>query len=411
MNNKDVLLEKYADLAVRTGINIQENQTLVIMSPIECADFTRLMVEAAYKAGAKEVVVDWNDELCTKLKYLHAAEEIFENMPKWQIDFYMHYANMGAGFLSISASNPELLKDVDPKRISKNQKSRQLGLVDYYDRVTNNRNAWSIISIPTDGWASKVFPNLSVSDAKEKLWEAIFKIVRVDKADPVAAWDEHKKNLKEKMDFLNSKNLKSVTFKNSLGTDLTIELPNNHIWLGGADYTEAGIEFVANMPTEEVFTTPKKTGVNGKVISTKPLNYAGNLIDNFSLTFKDGKVCDFTAEKGYDTLKNLVEMDEGSSYLGEVALVPYDSPISNSKILFFNTLYDENASCHLALGRAYPTCIKNGENMSKEELEKAGSNTSLAHVDFMVGSKDLTIIGITKNNESFKIFENGNWVV
>lgn len=406
--NKD-FLKKYATLAVKTGINLQQNQLLVIMSPIECAPFTRMIMEEAYKAGAKEVIVHWSDELSTKIRFINAPEEVFETMPQWQVDSFMHYAEQGAGFLSISASNPELLKDVNPDRIAKSQKTRSLALKKFNARLMSNQNSWSIVSIPTEGWASKVFSEVSKEEAIEKLWSAIFKIVRVDQEDPVLAWENHKKNLKEKMDYLNSKNFKTLHFKNAKGTDLHLELPENHLWVGGAENNEEGVEFIANMPTEEVFSMPKKTGVNGIVYSSKPLNYGGNLIDNFSITFKEGRIVDFTAESGYDTLKHLISTDEGSHYLGEVALVPYNSPISNSGIIFYNTLYDENASCHLAIGRAYSLCMKDGEKMSEEELEKAGGNYSLAHVDFMIGTEDLSITGISADGNETYVFQNGNW--
>ncbi len=344
-----------------------------------------------------------------KIRYKHAPEEVFEEFPEWVKEFYMYYMKQGAAFLSIAASDPELMKDVDPKRIAKERKVSSISLKEYRESLMSNRNVWSIVSVPTRAWARKVFPELSEDDAVEKLWEAILKAVRVDTEDPVASWEEHKNNLKKSLEFLNSNNFKLLHFKNSLGTDLKIELPENHIWLGGSDYTPEGIEFIANMPTEEVFTLPKKTGVNGTVVSSKPLNYNGNLIENFKLTFKDGKIVDFKAEKGYESLKQLIETDEGSHYLGEVALVPYDSPISKSNILFYNTLFDENASCHLAIGKAYPVCIKNGENMSKEELEKLGVNDSLTHVDFMIGTEDLEIIGITAEGKEVPVFKKGNF--
>ncbi|MCW7999923.1 aminopeptidase [Clostridium sp. cpc1] len=255
----------------------------------------------------------------------------------------------------------------------------------------------------------KVFPNIPKKEALEKLWDAIFKTVRIDKEDPIEAWNEHLNNLDEKLEFLNEKKFKNLHYTSSNGTDLIIELPKGHIWSGGGDYNTKDVFFVANMPTEEVFTLPKKTGINGIIVSTKPLNYSGNLIDNFKLTFKDGKVVDFEAEKGYETLKNLLDTDEGARYLGEVALVPYDSPISNSNILFYNTLFDENASCHLAFGMAYPTCIEGGSEMNEKEKEVHGVNSSLVHVDFMVGSKDLDIVGETDEGEKLQIFKDGNW--
>jgi aminopeptidase len=273
----------------------------------------------------------------------------------------------------------------------------------------SNKNVWCVASIPTKPWAKKVFPDLSEEEAVEKLWENIFKTVRVDMEYPVAAWDEHKSNLKKSMEFLNNSKFKFLHYKNSLGTDLRIELPKDHIWLGGSDLTPEGVEFIANMPTEEVFTLPKKNGVNGVVWSSMPINRNGNIIDKFSLTFKEGRIVDFSAEEGYDVLKTLVETDEGSRYLGEVALVPYASPISKLGILFYNTLFDENASCHLAIGEAYPVCIKNGENMSKEELKKAEVNDSSVHVDFMIGTKDLEITGIAESGQEIPVFKDGNF--
>ena len=407
--NKENLLKKYAKLAIYQGVNVQKNQTLVISSPIECAKFTRMLVEEAYIKGAKEVVVQWNDELTGKLKYKYSPMEVFETVPEWVKESRLSYAKEGACFLSISASDPELLKDVDPKKVATFRKASSIASREFSSRLMSNENAWSIVSIPTVGWAKKVFPNVSEDEAVEKLWDAIFKIVRVDSQDPVKAWEEHKNTLKKNMDFLNSKRFKSLHYTNSLGTDLIIQLPEKHLWAGGAEFTQDGTEFIANMPTEEIFSMPKKTGVNGKVVSSMPLNYGGNLINYFSLTFKDGKVVDFSAEEGYETLKNLLDTDEGAKYLGEVALVPYNSPISNSNIIFFNTLYDENASCHLAFGKAYSLCIKDGEKMSEEELLKEGANDSLTHVDFMIGTKDLQITGTTYDNEKFDIFVNGNW--
>ena len=407
MNNE--LLEKYALLLVKTGINIQKNQTLVINAPIECASFVRIASRIAYIEGARDVVINWRDELSSKIKFMNAPEDVFEEYPDWQRDFYLSNVRKGAAFLSISASDPELMMDVNPERMAKSHKAASNALKEYRERLMSNRNVWCIASIPTTSWAKKVFPEVSEDEAVEKLWDAIVKTVRVDATDPVASWETHKGNLKKSMDFLNLNNFKYLQYKNSLGTDLKIELPEDHLWLGGSDYTPEGLEFIANMPTEEVYTLPKKTGVNGIVVSSKPLNYNGNLIEDFSLTFKEGRIIEFTAEKGYDSLKSIIETDEGSYYLGEVALVPYDSPISNSNILFYNTLFDENASCHLAIGKAYPVCIKNGENLSAQELQKLEVNDSFVHEDFMVGTEDLEIIGITGDGKEVPVFKNGNF--
>lgn len=409
MKNFNDILNEYAKLCVKVGINLQKGQPLVINSPVEGAEFVRLVAKHAYEAGAKQVHVNWNDEALTKMKYENAPMEVFEKFPKWYADGLEEFAEDGAGFLSIYSEDPELLKEIDPKKIAANNKSASIALKGFRKYTMNDINAWCVVSIPTKGWAKRVFPDVSEEEAMKKLWNAIFMATRMNLEDPVGAWEDHLKNLEEKVDFLNEKKFKKLHYISSNGTDLKVELPEGHIWAGGGSKNVKDVFFVANMPTEEVFTMPLKTGVNGVVYSTKPLNYGGNLIDNFKLTFKDGKVVDFEAKEGYEVLKDLLALDEGAKHLGEVALVPFDSPISQSNIIFLNTLFDENASCHFALGKAYPTNIKGGENMSDEELETKGVNDSLTHVDFMVGSKDLSIVGETKDGEKVQIFENGNW--
>jgi aminopeptidase len=409
MNNH--YLEQYARLIVKTGVNLQRDQTLVIFSPIEVASFTRLVAQYAYEEGAKDVVVRWEDEELSKIKYLSAPDATLETVPEWQKEFYLSYAREGAAFVNIHASNPELMKDVDPNRMMKASKAIGTAIREYRERRMNNQNRWVVVSVPTASWAKKVFPELTETAAIERLWEVIFQTVRADQENPVQSWKEHCQNLKARRDYFLNNPVQRLHIQNALGTDLHVELPEGNIWLGGSEFSPDGVEFVANMPTEELFTVPKKTGVNGRVVSSMPLNHNGSLIENFSLQFKNGKVVDFQAEKGYDTLKNIVETDEGSCYLGELALVPYHSPISNLNILFYNTLYDENASCHLAIGKAYPVCIKNGDKMSKEELEAAGVNDSLTHVDFMFGTEDLNITGIDMNGDEVAIFRNGNFVI
>jgi aminopeptidase len=397
-------------LAVKVGVNIQNGQTLIINSPIECAEFTKIVAKCAYENGAKNVHVRWSDEDLALIKYLNAPDEAFNEFPKWEADGLEELAKNGAAVISISASNPELLKDVDPKRIAAANKARSLALKNYREYIMNSTISWCVVSIPTKAWAKKVFSDSQEDEAVQKLWDNIFKIVRIDKDDPVKAWDNHLKTLNDRVEFLNNKNFKSLHFKSSV-TDLTIDLPKDHLWAGGGEYNANKTYFVANLPTEEVFTMPLKTGLNGTVKNTKPFNYAGNLIDNFTLTFEKGKVIDFKAEVGHETLKKLLETDEGASFIGEVALVANDSPISNSNIVFYNTLFDENASCHLAFGMPYPTCIKNGTEMTPEELKKAGANDSLIHEDFMIGSEDMNIVGLTYDGKEIQIFENGNWVV
>ncbi|MGL4403781.1 MAG: aminopeptidase [Fusobacteriaceae bacterium] len=402
-------LRKYAELAVRTGVNIGKGDILVINSPTECYEFTRMIVEAGYKAGAKEVVVHWGDEIVNRERYLYASEEVFGEIPRWQVEAVTHYGNQGAAFLSIYATDPTLLKDADPKRVADYNALRRKALKEHYDRVMSNKNRWSILSIPTKTWSESVFPELDTDEAMKKMWGAIFSVVRVDQKNPVDAWREHNENLHSRRKSLNDKKFKKLYFKNSIGTDLCVELPDGHIWLGGGDKDINGIDFIANMPTEEIFTLPKKNGVEGTVVSSKPLVYNGNIIDKFKIKFQKGRIVEFYAEKGIETLKGLIDTDEGSKYLGEVALVPYDSPISNSGITFLNTLYDENASCHLAIGEAYSSCLEGGTAMEEKEKDIAGVNTSLNHVDFMIGTEDLEILGETVSGDKIQIFKEGNW--
>ena len=403
------LLENYARLIVRAGINLQAGQYLVINSPIECAPFTRRIAHIAYAAGAKDVVINWKDELFSRLRFLHAPAAVFAEFPQWQKDFYLSYMREGAAFLSIAAADPELLKDVDPDRVAKAQRTANAALKEYRANLMNNQNVWCVVSVPTEAWAKRVFPEVSPSEAVTKLWRAIIAAVRADTADPLAAWREHKARLKKSTEFLNAHKFKFLHYKNSLGTDLHVELPAGHVWLGGAEHSANGTEFIANLPTEEVFTLPKKDGVQGTVIASKPLPYNGSLIEQFSLTFQDGKIVDFQAKKGYDILKRLIETDEGARYLGEVALVPHNSPLSQANILFYNTLFDENASCHLAIGKAYPVCLQRGENLSPAALRQAGVNDSLVHEDFMIGTADLNITGITADGREVPVFRKGNF--
>lgn len=406
--NKSFLI-KYASLAVNIGVNIQKDNILVISSPIETAEFARLITEEAYKSGAKDVIVHYGDQKLTKIKLENSSLETISNILEWQAESYNYYARQEACFISISASDPDGLKGVPVEKIGASQKARTSALKEYFDNSMSNKCRWCVLSVPTLSWAKKVFPKVSDDEAMESLWDVIFKTVRVDTENPVNAWEKHNAYLEEKIKFMNNNNFKSVHLKSANGTDLNIELPEGHIWAGGSERDVNGIPFNANMPTEEVFTLPKKTGVNGIVYSSKPLSYGGNLIDNFSITFKDGKAIDFTAETGYDVLKQMLESDEGAKYLGEVAFVPYNSPISNSKLIFFNTLFDENAACHLAFGRAYESCVKDADKYSEEELEKIGVNNSIIHVDFMIGTSDLEVTGINENGETIQIFSNGNW--
>ncbi len=408
MNQFEQNLEKYAELAVHVGVKVEKGQTLVINAPLPAAEFVRRIAEKAYEAGAKNVHVEWQDEKLTRIKYEKAPDEAFAEFPMWKAKGYEEMAENGAAFLSIYSPNPDLLKGIDPKRIATANKTGATAMKNYRSYLMADKARWSIISVPTVEWAKKIFPDATEEQAVEQLWEAIFKVTRVDQEDPIAAWQQHNETLKQKVEYLNSKQYKQLVYE-APGTNLTVELPENHVWQGGGSISQSGIPFNPNMPTEEVYTMPHKDGVNGTVRSTKPLNYAGNVIDNFTLTFENGKVVDFTAEEGYDTLKHLLDTDEGARRLGEVALVPHHSPISDSGLIFYNTLFDENASNHLALGEAYPVNLEGGTSMSPEELAERGANKSLVHEDFMIGSAEMNIDGVTKDGVREPIFRNGNW--
>lgn len=410
MSSMDHNLKKYAKLAVRVGVNVQPGQTLFVNAPIEAKDLIRKIAEEAYAAGAKNVIVDWNDDIITLIKYKGAPEEAFSEYPMWRAKGLEELSDNGAAFISVLSPNPDLLKDIDPKRVATAQRTASSALSKYRANSMSYKARWSLIAVANEAWAAKVFPELPIEEAVSRLWDFIFEATRVQLDDPIAAWHEHNARLREKVDYLNGKQYRQLIYK-APGTNLTIDLPRNHAWLGGSKDAQDGVMFNPNMPTEEVFTLPHKDGVNGVVRSTKPLNYGGTVIDNFSLTFENGRVVDMQAETGRETLQHLLDTDEGSRRLGEVALVPFHSPISNANLIFYNTLFDENASNHLALGQAYPTNLQGGAGMTKEQLAEAGVNTSLVHVDFMVGSPEMDIDGVLEDGRREPIFRGGNWAV
>lgn len=401
-------LEKYAELVVKVALNIQKGQKLHINAAIENADFVQNITRKAYQAGAKKVYTDLYDPMIQRITYEEAPEEGLAEFPDWRVKMFDELIDEGGALLNVAALDPDLLNGIDPERIAISRKASGNALGRFQDAQTNGGITWCILSVPTKKWAAKIFPNLDADKQVDALWEQIFYTTRVDLDDPVAAWEEHLRNLEEKADYLNDKDFKALHYK-APGTDLTIGLADDHLWKAASFTTKKDIRFIPNVPTEEVFTMPHKDRINGTVTSTKPLNYGGNLIENFSLTFKGGKVVDFQAEKGYDTLKSILDTDEGARSLGEVALVPHDSPISNSDLIFFNTLFDENASCHIALGNALSLNIKDADNQAKEELAAKGFNKSITHVDFMIGSAELDIDGETKDGQLIPVFRNGNW--
>lgn len=402
------MIKNYAKLIVEIGVNLQKNQILVLQSPIECAAFAREIASAAYNAGAKDVVIHWNDEKFERIRYERADIKVFGEFPNWRRDSLLSYAEKGAAFITIAASDPEIMKGIDKEKLTLNKKTAGTALIDYRKKLMANKNRWCVVSMPTKSWTKKVFPNLSEEDAFDELQKAIYKASRVE-GDAIANWKAHIKDLHNRVEFLNKNNFEYLKYKNSLGTNLKIKLAKNHVWAGGAEVAEDGVLFSANIPSEEVYTMPDRNGAEGVVVASKPLSYQGNLIEDFSLTFKNGKVVEYSAKKNEEFLTELIKTDEGASFLGEVALVPYDSPINSSGILFYNTLFDENASCHLALGKAYPTCIKGGETMDSVTLIKNGANDSIVHVDFMIGAADLEVTGITYDGKEIAVMKNGNF--
>ncbi len=409
MNDK--LLKQYGEMAVKAGINIQKGQTLIINAPITAADLVRHCATAAYDAGAKEVVVHWSDEQLSRIKMDRTEKDVLCDVKPWIQDSYLQYIRSegSAAVLSITGSDPEIYKGLDMAKINAASVAKMNALAEYRDYTMASRIQWCVIAVPTKGWAKKVFPDMAEDEAVEKLWQTIFRVSRVE-GDAVANWKKYAEDRSARRDRINEMKLTEVHFESSNGTDLYVGLADDRIWGGVSEYSEAGVEFIPNMPTEELFTAPHKDKVNGTVYGTKPYVYNGSLIEDFVLTFKDGKVVDYDAKTGKDLLKSLLETDEGACRIGEVALVPASSPINKENILFFNTLFDENAACHIALGQGYPGTVSGGEKMSTEQLLEKGVNDSVIHEDVMIGSADMKVTGTCESGETVTLFENGEWV-
>ncbi|MFQ7344123.1 MAG: aminopeptidase, partial [Enterococcus faecalis] len=394
LENFNENLKKYARLIAETGVNVQDNHTVVLQISVDQAPLARLITEEAYRLGAAEVIVQWSDETIQREFLAHAATDRIENVPQYKIDQTDDWIAKGASRISVVSSNPDALAGVDAQRVAAFQATNGKALVNLRKATQANKVSWTVVAAASEGWAAKVFPELATSEEQvDALWNEIFKTTRIYEENPVIAWDIHDKKLQEKAAELNEQQFTALHYT-APGTDLTIGLPKNHLWEGAGSYNARGEEFMANMPTEEVFTAPDSRRVDGYVSSTKPLSYAGTIISGMKFTFKDGKVVDFSAEQGEEALKNLLAIDEGAKHLGEVALVPDPSPISQSGLIFYNTLFDENASNHLAFGSAYAFNLQGGTEMSEEELAAAGLNRSQTHVDFMVGSDKMNIDGI-----------------
>ena len=406
--NKRVL-KKYAQLIVEVGANVQKGQEVHLTISTENTEFARYVVEACYKAKADKVIINWTDPEITKLNYKYRSVKSLAKYEKWEIEKLQHRVDVVPVRIFIEDQDPDALKGIDQAKVGKVQMQTYPIIKPFIDKI-EGMDQWVIAAIPGTKWAQKVFPNETKAKAKEMLWDAILKAARVDD-DPVAAWKAHNKNLADKCAKLNELDFEYLEYTNSLGTNLKLELAPTNVWLAGSEEARVSkIVFNPNMPTEEIFGMPKQDGVNGIVYSALPLSYRGQLIENFNIRFENGRAVEAHAEKGEELLNQMISMDEGAARLGEVALVPYSSPISQSGILFYNTLFDENASCHLALGRAFYNNVKDFEKYSKEEMEKLVNN-SMIHVDFMIGTKDLNIVGTRKDGTKVQVFKDGDWAI
>lgn len=400
-------LKKYAHTLLKYGVNLQEDQTLVISVDVENKDFAVIVTEEAYELGAKEVVLNWRCSPIARQRLLHANESVLEKPANWIPEFYKQYIDEKAAFLSLISANPKALEGIPTDRISLQSRNLNKVLSFYHTAIMNSSVTWCVASVPTVLWANLLGYEGTDEEKINQLWATLLKLCRIEGVEPKDTYRHHMAKLRHRCEALNKLDLKSLRYTCENGTDLLLELPEGHIWLGGEESSKDGTIFNANIPTEEVFSAPQYNGVNGVVHSTKPLIYHGNTISDFSFTFKEGKIVEYTAKEGYEVLKELVETDEGSHYLGEVALVDHFSPISQSNQIFYETLFDENASCHLAIGASYPTCLKNSDGLSEEELKERGLNHSLTHVDFMIGHEHMNIKGYTRDGQAVDIMIDG----
>lgn len=404
-------LAKYAELLIAKGVNVQKGHTLVISIAVDQVELAHLLTSFAYQYGAAEVIVDYVDDYVTRERFLHANEERVTSVADYIVEKSKYFLDKKASRLVVRSADPNVFSVVDQELLSKATQAQAIALAAQREATQANKVSWNLAAAAGKEWAALVFPDLETEEEQvDALWDAIFKLNRVYEEDPIKAWDEHQANLVAKAELLNSYQFDALHYT-APGTDLTVGMPKNHIWEAAGSINAQGEEFIANMPTEEVFTAPDYRRADGYVSSTKPLSYAGVIIEDMTFTFKDGRITEVTAKKGEDTIKRLVEENEGARALGEVALVPHKTPISLSGLTFFNTLFDENASNHLAIGQAYAFSIEGGTEMSSDELKAAGLNRSTAHVDFMIGSDKMDIDGITKDGEVVPIFRGGEWAI
>jgi len=408
------MLAKYADVIVRVGLNLREGQRLFITTwasrgvPPAGRPLVHEVTKAAYAAGAKYVEAVWGDEEMLRIRLQHAPADSFDEFPIYQISTALDMIENGDALLSIIANDPDIYNGLDPERISLMHKLALQHYAPVGAMVTRNAVNWCGVASAAPAWATKIFPDLEAEQAQEKLWQAIFETTRVDQPDPVVAWMDHIKNLTKRAKYMQAKKYNALHYK-APGTDLTLGLPKGHRWMAARMPAENGVEFTANMPTEEIFTLPDRHRADGTVAATFPLSYGGSLIEDFSVTFENGQITKVSAKKNEAILQKLVDTDEGSKRLGEVALVPASSPIAKRGHIFYNTLFDENASCHIAIGRAYRFTLAGGEELNDEEFNAAGGNVSLTHVDFMIGSPQMDIDGITEDGTREPVMRQGEW--
>lgn len=405
------LLQKYADFIIKVGVNVRPGQALILRCPVLGAEFGRACMKAAFAAGARDVLLRYEDEQAARIRMQSASEQALANPMPSELRSYLDYAESEGGVcvLNIHADDPEIFKGLDAEKIHRVNVARRTFMRPWQEYTMKDRVQWCVVSIPTPAWAAAVYPNLAPEAAVEALWDTIFIVCRIKESDPVAAWREHVAKTTARKDQLNAWNLESVHLLSANGTDLTVGLAEGAVWEGAAGVAENGAAFIPNIPTEEVFTAPHKERVNGVVKGTKPYAYNGEVIEGFSVTFKDGRVVEHSAQKNDALLGKLLASDAGACRIGEVALVPASSPINRSGLLFYNTLFDENAACHIAFGAGYPSNVQGGKELPRAALDAAGLNDSVIHEDVMVGSADMRITGKTKTGETVLIFENGEW--
>ena len=404
---KKTRLKQYASLIANVGARVQKGQEVMIFAELDQPEFVKMVVEECYKAGAKRVDVEWSYQPLTKLHVRHRSLKTLGTVLDWEVEKLKRRVEVLPVMIYLLSEDPDGLNGINQKKYSKSSQERYKVIKPFRDQI-ENKYQWCIAAVPGVAWAKKVFPNCRKNEAVEKLWEAILLTSRCGD-DPVKQWNEHNADLKSRCDYLNSLNIESLHYTSSNGTDFTVGLIEGSQFLGGGEYTLSGNYYNPNIPSEEVFISPKRGEAEGVVYSTMPLSYRGELIENFYIRFENGKAVEAKAEKNEELLNELINMDEGSAYLGECALVPYDSPIRNSGILFYNTLFDENAACHLALGEGFSSSIVGNEEMTLEQCREKGINKSIVHEDFMIGSADLDITAKTRDGKSVQIFKDGNW--